>query len=45
MKIQLIIFPIKNTRDESMKLYFNGLKINNGKICYKDDGLPELFLT
>jgi hypothetical protein len=38
----LIIFPIKNTRDESMKLYFNGLKMNNGKIPYEDDGLPEL---
>jgi hypothetical protein len=35
-------FPIKNTQDESMKLYFNGLKMNNGKIPYEDDGLPEL---
>jgi hypothetical protein len=34
-------FPVKNTRNESMKLYYNGL-LNNGKINYKEDGLPDL---
>lgn len=36
-------FPVKNTQEESMKLYYNGV-VNNGKIEYREDGLPALYL-